>query len=159
MTVTAEDKTKVFGETDPELTAKVAGTLGNDTVEYKLSREAGEAVGKYEITVKGDKLQGNYSVTYVAGTLTITSQSIDPGTDPEKPSPDYTGAKVNSPSDKVYDGNEHKWIPTVTDKADKKLEAGTDYTVEYSTKNFKDVGTIDVTITGIGNYTGTVTRT
>ena len=159
VTVTAEDKTKVFGEADPKLTATVAGTLGNDTVDYKLSRETGEAVGKYEITVKGDKLQGNYTVTYVAGTLTITSQSIDPGTDPEKPNPDYTGAKVNSPKDEVYDGNEHKWIPTVTDKADKKLEAGTDYTVEYSTKNFKDVGTIDVTITGIGNYSGTVTRT
>ena len=159
VTVTAEDKTKVFGETDPKLTAKVAGTLGNDTVEYKLSREAGEAAGKYEITVKGDKLQGNYTVTYVAGTLTITSQSIDPGTDPEKPNPDYTGAKVNSPSDEVYDGNEHKWIPTVTDKADKKLKADTDYTVEYSTSDFTNVGTIKVTITGKGNYTGTVTRT
>ena len=159
VTVTADDKTKVFGETDPKLTATVAGTLGNDTVEYKLSREAGEAAGKYEITVKGDKLQGNYSVSYVAGTLTITSQSIDPGTDPEKPNPDYTGAKVNSPSDKVYDGKEHKWIPTVTDKADKKLKAGTDYTVEYSTSDFTNVGTIKVTITGKGNYTGTVTRT
>ena len=158
VTVTAEDKTKVFGETDPKFTAKVVGTLGNDTVEYTLSRETGEAVGKYEITVKGDKLQGNYTVTYVAGTLKITSQSIDPGTDPEKPNPDYTGAKVNSPSDEVYDGKEHKWIPTVTDKADKKLEAGKDYTVEYSTKNFKDVGTIEVTITGIGNYSGTVKR-
>ena len=158
VTVTADNKSKVFGETDPKFTAKVVGTLGNDTVEYTLSRETGEAVGKYEITVKGDKLQGNYTVTYVAGTLKITSQSIDPGTDPEKPNPDYTGAKVNSPSDKVYDGNEHKWIPTVTDKADKKLEAGTDYTVEYSTKNFKDVGTIKVTITGIGNYSGTVKR-
>ena len=158
VTVTADNKTKVFGETDPKLTAKVDGTLGNDTVEYTLSRKDGEAAGKYEITVKGDKLQGNYTVTYVVGTLTITSQSIDPGTDPEKPNPDYTGAKVNSPSDKVYDGKEHKWIPTVTDKADKKLEAGTDYTVEYSTKNFKDVGTIDVTITGIGNYSGTVKR-
>ena len=158
VTVTADNKSKVFGEKDPELTAKVVGTLGNDTVEYKLSRAAGEAVGKYEITVKGDKLQGNYTVTYVAGTLTITSQSIDPGTDPEKPNPDYTGAKVNSPKDSVYDGKEHKWIPTVTDKADKKLEAGKDYTVEYSTKNFKDVGTIKVTITGIGNYSGTVKR-
>ena len=158
VTVTAEDKTKVFGETDPKFTAKVVGTLGNDTVEYTLSRETGEAVGKYEITVKGDKLQGNYTVTYVAGTLKITSQSIDPGTDPEKPNPDYTGAKVNSPSDEVYDGKEHKWIPTVTDKADKKLEAGKDYTVEYSTKNFKDVGTIEVTITGKGNYSGTVKR-
>ena len=156
--VTADNKSKVFGETDPKLTAKVDGTLGNDTVDYKLSRKDGEAAGKYEITVKGDKLQGNYTVTYVAGTLTITAQSIDPGTDPEKPNPDYTGAKVNSPSDEVYDGKEHKWIPTVTDKADKKLEAGKDYTVEYSTKNFKDVGTIDVTITGIGNYSGTVKR-
>ena len=158
VTVKAEDKTKVFGETDPKLTAKVDGTLGNDTVDYKLSRKDGEAAGKYEITVKGDKLQGNYTVTYAAGTLTITSQSIDPGTDPENPNPDYTGAKVNSPKDEVYDGKEHKWIPTVTDKADKKLEAGKDYTVEYSTKNFKDVGTIDVTITGIGNYSGTVKR-
>ena len=157
VTVTAEDKTKVFGETDPKFTAKVVGTLGNDTVEYTLSRETGEAAGKYEITVKGDKLQGNYTVTYVAGKLTITSQSIDPGTDPEKPNPDYTGAKVNSPSDEVYDGNEHKWIPTVTDKA-KTLELGKDYTVEYSTKNFKDVGTVEVTITGIGNYSGTVKR-
>ena len=159
VTVTAEDKTKVFGEADPKFTAKVAGTLGDDKVDYTLSRKDGEAAGKYEITVKGDKLQGNYTVTYVAGTLTITSQSIDPGTDPEKPNPDYTGAKVNSPSDKVYDGKEHKWLPTVTDKADKKLEAGIDYTVEYSTKNFKDVGTVEVTITGKGNYTGTVTRT
>ena len=159
VTVTADNKSKVFGEKDPELTATVAGTLGDDTVDYKLSREDGEDVGTYTITPSGKAEQTNYKVTYATGTLTITSQSIDPGTDPEKPNPDYTGAKVDSPSDEVYDGNEHKWIPTVTDKADKKLEAGKDYTVEYSTKNFIDVGTIDVTITGIGNYTGTVTRT
>ena len=160
VTVTADNKSKVFGETDPKLTAKVDGTLGNDTVDYKLSRKDGEAAGKYEITVKGDKLQGNYTVTYVAGTLTITSQSIDPGTDPEKPNPDYTGAKVNSPSDEVYDGKEHKWIPTVTDKEGNELVAKTDYEVTYSTTDFTNVtGTITVTITGIGNYTGKATRT
>ena len=65
---------------------------------------------------------------------------------------------MNSPTDHEYDSKAHKWSPTVTDKADKKLEAGKDYTVEYSTKNFKDVGTINVTITGIGNYSGTVKR-
>ena len=158
VTVTANDKTKVFGEKDPEWTATVYGTLGDDTVKYTLSRKAGEDVGKYTITPSGKAEQGNYSVTYATGTLTITSQSIDPGTDPEKPNPDYTGAKVNSPSDEVYDGKEHKWIPTVTDKADKKLKAGTDYTVEYSTSDFTNVGTIKVTITGKGNYSGTVTR-
>ena len=157
VTVTAEDKTKVFGETDPKLTATVTGTIGKDTVEYTLSRKDGEAAGKYTITPSGKAEQGNYSVTYATGTLTITSQSIDPGTDPEKPNPDYTGAKVNSPKDSVYDGKEHKWMPTVTDKT-KTLELGKDYTVEYSTKNFKDVGTVEVTITGIGNYSGTVKR-
>ena len=157
MTVTAEDKTKVFGETDPKLTATVTGTIGKDTVEYTLSRKAGEDVGTYTITPSGKAEQINYKVSYVAGTLTITSQSIDPGTDPEKPNPDYTGAKVNSPSDKVYDGKEHKWIPTVTDKS-KTLKLGKDYTVEYSTSDFTNVGTVEVTITGKGNYTGTVKR-
>ena len=157
VTVTAEDKTKVFGETDPKLTATVEGTLGKDTVEYTLSRKAGEDVGTYPITASGKAEQGNYKVTYVAGTLTITSQSIDPGTDSEKPNPDYTGAKVNSPKDEVYDGKEHKWIPTVTDKS-KTLKLGKDYTVEYSTSDFTNVGTIEVTITGKGNYSGTVKR-
>ena len=157
VTVTTEDKTKVFGETDPKLTATVTGTIGKDTVEYTLSRKAGEDVGTYTITPSGKAEQTNYKVSYVAGTLTITSQSIDPGTDPEKPNPDYTGAKVNSPSDKVYDGKEHKWIPTVTDKS-KTLKLGKDYTVEYSTSDFTNVGTVEVTITGKGNYTGTVKR-
>ena len=157
VTVTAEDKTKVFGETDPKLTATVTGTIGKDTVEYTLSRKAGEDVGTYTITPSGKAEQTNYKVAYVAGTLTITSQSIDPGTDPEKPNPDYTGAKVNSPSDSVYDGKEHKWIPTVTDKS-KTLKLGKDYTVEYSTSDFTNVGTVEVTITGKGNYSGTVKR-
>lgn len=160
VTVTANDKTKVFGEKDPEWTATVDGTLGDDTVKYTLSRKAGEDVGKYIITASGNAEQGNYTVTYVAGTLTITSQSIDPGTDPEKPNPDYTGAKVNSPSDEVYDGKEHMWIPTVTDKEGNELVAKTDYEVTYSTTDFTNVtGTITVTITGIGNYTGKATRT
>ena len=103
---------------------------------------------------KGD----NYTIFKEEGKLSITAQSIDPGTDPKKPNPDYTGAKVNSPSNSVYDGKEHKWSPTVTDKADKKLKAGTDYTVEYSTSDFTNVGTIKVTITGKGNYSGTVKR-
>ena len=157
VTVTADNKSKLFGETDPKLTATVAGTLGEDTVKYDVAREAGENVGKYTITPSGKAEQGNYTVTYVTGTLTITSQSIDPGTDSEKPNPDYTGAKVNSPKDEVYDGKEHKWIPTVTDKS-KTLKLGKDYTVEYSTSDFTNVGTIEVTITGKGNYSGTVKR-
>ena len=158
VTVTGRTYTKVYGTADPELEADVENLVKGEKIDYAVTRAPGNDVGDYAVIPSGEKDQGNYEVTYKNGKLTITSQSIDPGTDPEKPNPDYTGAKVNSPSDEVYDGKEHKWIPTVTDKADKKLEAGKDYTVEYSTKNFKDVGTIEVTITGKGNYSGTVKR-
>ena len=132
------------------LTAKATGTnVGEYTTEIK---------GTAHVEKDNQDVTNKVIVNVVPGQLTITSQSIDPGTDPEKPNPDYTGAKVNSPSDAVYDGNEHMWSPTVTDKADKKLKAGTDYTVEYSTSDFTNVGTIEVVITGKGNYSGTVKR-
>ena len=72
VTVTANDKSKVYGTDDPTLDAAVSGTLGDDKVDYTLSRAAGEDVGTYAITPAGDASQGNYSVTYVPGTLTIT---------------------------------------------------------------------------------------
>ena len=149
--------------TKPAVTVSGDGFVKGEVSDIKATGSVttvseGEVTNKITFTKETDYKDGNYTIFKEEGKLSITAQSIDPGTDPEKPNPDYTGAKVNNPKDEVYDGNEHKWIPTVTDKADKKLEAGKDYTVEYSTKNFKDVGTIDVTITGIGNYTGTVKR-
>ena len=71
VTVTANSCQKTFGEADPEFTAKVEGTLGNDKVDYTLSRETGEDVGDYAITPTGDEKQGNYKVTYKPGSLTI----------------------------------------------------------------------------------------
>ena len=149
--------------TKPTVTVSGAGFVKGEVSDIKATGSVttvseGKVTNTITFTKKTDYKDGNYTIFKEEGKLSITPQSIDPGTDPEKPNPDYTGAKVNSPNDEVYDGNEHKWIPTVTDKADKKLEAGKDYTVEYSTKNFKDVGTVEVTITGIGNYSGTVKR-
>lgn len=74
VTVTAEDKTKVEGEVDPELTAKVEGLIGDDKVTYTLSRAKGEDVGEYAITVTGDAAQGIYAVTFVGAKLTITAK-------------------------------------------------------------------------------------
>ena len=146
-------------------TGSVEGLVNKETATVKPNGSQ-TVVGSTDNTYTiewGTAQSKNYEVkSEDLGKLTVKNQSIDPGTE-EKPNPDYKGVKVNSPSDEPYDGKEHKWIPTVTDKADKKLEAGKDYTVEYSTKNstknFKDVGTIEVTITGKGNYSGTVTRT
>ena len=74
VTVTADDKEKTYGESDPELTATVTGLKNEDAenvISYTLSRESGEAYGNYTITPSGDANQGNYTVTYVPGTLTI----------------------------------------------------------------------------------------
>lgn len=65
----------------------------------------------------------------------------------------------HDPSNHVYDGKAHQWKPEVKDKNNKVLVEGTDYTVSYDTDNFKDVKTIKVTITGTGNYDGTVEKT
>ena len=161
VTLTTESATRAYNGQPLTAPGTVTGFVEGENAELQVTgkqTDVGSSKNTYNIVWTETTKADNYQVSDTVGTLTITAQSIDPGTDPEKPNPDYTGAKVNSPSDEVYDGNEHKWIPTVTDKADKKLEAGKDYTVEYSTKNFKDVGTIDVTITGKGNYTGTVKR-
>ena len=72
VTVTANSKTKVYGEKDPTLDAKVEGTLNGDAVKYTLSRKAGEDVGTYAITVTGNKEQGNYEVSFVNGDFEIT---------------------------------------------------------------------------------------
>ena len=75
VTVTAENKSKTYGADDPELTAAVTtvdGPVSADTVGYTLNRESGENVGTYTITPKGEAVQGNYTVTYNPGVLTIT---------------------------------------------------------------------------------------
>ena len=66
----------------------------------------------------------------------------------------------------LYDGQEHKWVPTVTDRDGKTLTAGTDYDVEYDCTSkvepyhpYIDVSDIKVTITGKGSYTGKVEYT
>ena len=94
------------------------------------------------------------------GWLTITAQSIDPGEDPDNPDPSYQGVTVDSPSDVDYNGTDQTWAPTVAAEDGTELVAGTDYDVTYSTDDRTNVtGAITVTITGKGNYTGTVTRT
>ena len=74
--VSADDKEKVYGDTDPAFTATVMGLVGDDTISYSISREPGENVGSYTITPAGDEVQGNYKVTYETGTLTITPKEV-----------------------------------------------------------------------------------
>ena len=71
VTVKADDKTKEYSAADPELTAAVTGLVANDKIRYTLTREEGESAGTYVITPNGDAVQGNYTVQYIPGILTI----------------------------------------------------------------------------------------
>ena len=76
--VTAGDVTKEQGD-DDALTVTVTGLVQGHTkaaISYSISREAGEDIGTYTITPTGKADQGNYSVTFVPGTLTITPKTI-----------------------------------------------------------------------------------
>ena len=76
MTVTARNAGKTAGEDDPALTAEVDGLVGTDTIAYTLTRGTGEEAGTYPIRANGEAAQGNYTVTYVDGTFTITAAEV-----------------------------------------------------------------------------------
>jgi len=76
--VMANDKVKVQGTDDPELTATVAGLRNGDPeslISYTISREEGEDAGTYAIIPAGTAKQGNYQITYLSGKLTILDES------------------------------------------------------------------------------------
>jgi hypothetical protein len=78
ITVQADDKTKVYGSLDPELTVTVpAGALeSGDSLSGSLVRASGSNVGSYAITKGSLSAGANYDLTVTPGTLTITKKSI-----------------------------------------------------------------------------------
>ena len=77
LTVIADDKTKVYGNTDPVLSYTVTGLLGSDTLTGALARAAGESVngGPYAINI-GTLANSNYSISFTNGLFTITPRAI-----------------------------------------------------------------------------------
>ena len=163
-TVTTDSANKVYDGTALTAGGKIEGIVDGEDVEFNVTgsqTNKGTSKNTYSLKWNGSAIETNYKLEKESiGDLTVTEQTIDPGKDPDKPNPNYSGVTINNPSNSVYDGKEHKWSPAVTDKEGNALVEGTDYEVAYSTSDFTNVtGTITVTITGIGNYTGTVTRT
>ena len=162
-TVTTDSAKKVYDGTALTAGGKIEGIVDGEVVVVHTTgsqTEVGSTPNTYKLEWKKASSK-NYKLKEDSiGTLTVTEQTIDPGKDPDNPNPNYSGVTINKPSNSVYDGKEHKWSPAVTDKEGNALVEGKDYEVAYSTEDFTNVtGTITVTITGIGNYTGTVTRT
>ena len=102
LTITADKKTKVYGEKDPALTYQTDGLVGKDKVTGELSREAGESAGTYAIQQGTVTASGNYKLVYVPALLTITKADAVPAT--------------VTANDRTFDGTE-KPLVTVTGKA------------------------------------------
>ncbi len=123
----------------PTVTVKNGSTTlksGTDyTVAYKNNTNAGTAT----VTITG---KGSYTGT-ASKTFTIKKASIA----------NFTATL--SASTYTYNGSAKK--PTVTVKNGSKTLTSSDYTVAY--KNNTAVGTATVTVTGKGNYSGTLSKT
>ena len=78
ITVTADAKSKVYGETDPALTYQItAGALvGDDALTGNLSRTSGENVGTYAIAIGTLSAGSNYDLTFESKDFTITEKAI-----------------------------------------------------------------------------------
>ena len=75
-TVTANAKSKSYGDANPALDATVTGTVNGDVLNYSLATtaDATSGVGSYPITVTLGT-NPNYTVTPTNGTLTVSARA------------------------------------------------------------------------------------
>lgn len=167
VTVVSEDASKVYDGTP--LTKHEAGVTEGSMVDGEnfvyeftgIQTVAGESPNSFIISAGDGTNLDNYEITKQEGTLKVEPKGIVPGED--------NGMKVTKPVDKVYNGKEQKFVPVVTD-GEKALVENVDYVVTYTDAlGFEDdaaakddftnvTGDIFVTVTGIGNYAGSLTQ-
>ena len=152
LAVTAEDKTKIYGYTDPSFTYKTSGNVAGQIPAFNgvLTRNTGEKVGVYLINQgslslksNGNFIASNYQISYNAGKLTIGPK-------------DMSDLNMTlSPSLFTYNGAEQKPASTVAYNQNT-LILGTDYEASYT--NNINAGTATIILTGKGNFTGTLSK-
>lgn len=146
ITVTADKQTKVYGDSEPELTYQADGLVNGDALNgITVVREQGENVGEYVITVsQSTGTNPNYNITFVPGKMTIKAINIG-------------DARIELGDALVANGKlQTQSIERVTVvKADGK-EVEVTYTVAGNQGT--EPGTYVMTITGIGNFTGSVQK-
>ncbi len=81
--VTADAKTKIYGDADPALTYQItSGALqGSDAFTGNLNRITGDAVGTYAINQGSLALSSNYILTFISDDLSVTARAIEVTTD------------------------------------------------------------------------------
>ena len=82
LTITAEDKTKAYGQNNPVFTASYSGFVNGDNASglavqptFTTTAATTSPVGNYVITASG-AADPNYTISYVAGNLSITPAAL-----------------------------------------------------------------------------------
>lgn len=146
VTVKADDKSRAFGEANPELTWRVQdgfSLVGQDTLQLTVSTtaDAASTPGSYPITLtEVENANPNYTVTTQDGTLTVTQKTLSDS--------DVT---INTIPDQTYTGQAIE--PEVAVNG----YSADDYDVTY--ENNIRVGKATATVRFKGNYSGTVSKT
>ncbi|HEX8020923.1 MBG domain-containing protein [Mucilaginibacter sp.] len=83
LTITADNKVKIYGTINPVLTASYSGFVNGEGPQQlsmlptiKTAAAQNSAAGQYEITVS-DAVAPNYDITYISGLLTIQASHPD----------------------------------------------------------------------------------
>ena len=75
--VTAESKSKTYGDADPVLTYTADALVESDSFSGALTRDTGEDVGAYTITQGTLTAGDNYAINFTGANLTINTKSIN----------------------------------------------------------------------------------
>ena len=161
-TVTTNTDSKVYDGNPLTAGGTVNNLVKDETVNLTMTgsqTDVGTSDNTYELNWTGSAKESNYKHGKDSiGTLTVKAKSIVPD-GPDTPDEKKTGITVSDPSDSKYDGKEHREVLTVQDtKKNDELVAEKDYSVTYS-DDLVNAGTVTITIEGIGNYTGSFTKT
>ncbi len=147
VTVTAEDKSMTYGETEPALTYTYDNLAGTDTLIGALVREAGTDAGTYAITqgTLTNENNPNYNITFVDGTFTINKATPDTSTIPEPVASEITYGQALSASTLP---NGWKWSePTCIPAVGEECEAY--YTVDDTNYDYSGVSGYDADLHAI----------
>jgi hypothetical protein len=134
-TVTADNKTKTYGDANPTLTATVVGEVsGGDAINYTLSTTASEFsnVGPYPITITLGS-NPNYNVSATNGTLTVTQKAA---------------SIVANDKSKTYGDDNPSLDATVTGTVNGDV---LNYTLATTAVKFSGVGPYPITVTSGSN--------
>lgn len=143
LTITADDKTRAYGEANPSLTATYTGFVNGDDegdldadVVLATAADSNSDTGTYPITATGAS-DANYTITHVDGTLTIVKadQTITFG----------------SLSDKDYGDADFTVAATASSNLDVTFSATGACTVSGDTVHLTTKGTCTITADQSGN--------